>query len=128
SEEEYADLLDDTEAAQNQLAGYMHAGEQAMADSKHEDAARAYAAAAQMKPNEAYIIQQLALATYKSNQPSQLDALIAGLRIIDEIDPDHSNDPETLGITGAIRKRLWLLTKDQAQLNAAIRYYARGFE
>jgi hypothetical protein len=128
TEEEYAELLDETEALQEQLVGYMRAGELACRESRHADAAREFAAAAQMKPDEPYIIQQLALNTYKSKVPSELDALITGLRIIDGLKPDHSNDPETLGITGAIRKRLWLVTKDRVQLDAAIRYYARGFE
>ncbi len=128
TEEEYAELLEETEAAQKRLADFMRAGDQALKDSRHQEAARAFAAAAQLKSGEPYIVQRLALATYKSKEPSELEALIAGLRVIEELDPDHSNDPETLGITGAIRKRLWLLTKDRAQLDAAIRYYGRGFE
>lgn len=128
TEEEYAELLDETEAAQERLSSYMRSGEQALKESRHQDAARAFAAASQMKPDEPYIVQKLALATYKSKQPSELDALITGLRIIERLDPDRSNDPETLGITGAMRKRLWLLTKDSVQLDAAIRFYGRGFE
>lgn len=128
TEEEYAELLDETEAAQERLSSYMRSGEQALKESRHQDAARAFAAASQMKPDEPYIVQNLALATYKSKQPSELDALITGLRIIESLDPDRSNDPETLGITGAMRKRLWLLTKDSVQLDAAIRFYGRGFE
>jgi len=128
TDEEYAELLNETEADQERLAGYMRTGELCSRASQHEDAAKAFAAAAAMKPGEPYIIQQLALATYKAKAPSELEALISGIRIIDALDPDRSNDPETLGIVGAMRKRLWLLTKDRAQLDAAIRYYARGFE
>ena len=128
SDQEYADLLDDTEAVQQRLSGYMSDGDNALRASRFEDAARAFAAAAEMKPGDPYVVQQLALATYKSGKPSKLEALINGLRTIDQLDPDHSNDPETLGITGAIRKRLWLETKDAIQLDAAIKYYGRGFE
>lgn len=128
TEEEYADLLDETEAAQTLLATLMRSGEQALKESRHKEAAHAFAAAAKMKAGEPYILQLLALATYKSKQPSELNALITGLSIIDELDPNHSNDPETLGITGAMRKRLWLLTNDPIQLDAAIRFYGRGFE
>lgn len=128
SDEEYAELLDETEAAQEQLSGHMRLGEKAMSESRHTDAALAFSAAVKMKPGEPYIIQQYALATYKSKQPSEVEALISGLRILDELDPDHSNDPETLGITGAIRKRLWLTTGDRSQLESALRYYGRGFE
>ncbi len=128
NEEQYAELLDDTEAAQHRLATLMHHGEQALRESKHDEAARAFAAANQLKPGDAFIIQQLALTTYKSDQPTHIEALVAGLQLIRQLDPDRSNDPETLGIAGAIQKRLWLSTNDAAQLDAAIRHYTRGFE
>lgn len=128
SDEEFAELLDEKEAEQERLSGYMCAGESASKDSRHSDAVTAYAAASQLKPNDPFIIQQLALATYKSEQPSVISALVNGLQIISVLQPDSSNDPETRGITGAMNKRLWLSTKDPAQLDAAIRHYGRGFE
>lgn len=128
SDEQFADLLDETEAAQEKLSELMQRGEAAMKASDPERAAAAFQAAALMKGPDPYIIQQLGLATYKSKKPSAFEALIAGLRIMDQLNPDASNDPETLGITGAIRKRLWHSTGDRAQLDAAIRYYGRGFE
>ncbi len=128
TDSEYKQLLDDTEAVQERLSAFIQAGQRAFKDSRHEDAVKAFSGALGMKPGEPYLVQQLALATYKAGKPSKIDALIEGLRIIDHLDPDHSNDPETLGITGAIRKRLWQETRDRAQLDAAIRYYGRGFE
>lgn len=106
----------------------MHAGESACKDSRHSDAVTAYKAADQLKPNEPFILQQLALATYKSEQPSTIAALMNGLMVISALQPATSNDPETRGITGAIYKRLWLETQDPSQLDAAIRHYGRGFE
>jgi len=128
TDNEYRQLLDETEAVQEKLFALIQSGQQAFKDSRADDAVKAFTAADQMKPGEPYLVQQLALATYKAGKPSKLDALIEGLRIIDQLAPDKSNDPETLGITGAIRKRLWQETGDLAQLNAAIRYYGRGFE
>lgn len=128
TENEYRQLLDETEAVQEKLSALIQSGQQAFKVSRADEAVKAFAAAVQMKPGEPYLVQQLALATYKAGKPSKLDALIEGLRIIDQLVPDKSNDPETLGITGAIRKRLWQETKDIAQLDAAIRYYGRGFE
>ncbi|MGC6400336.1 tetratricopeptide repeat-containing protein [Sphingomonas sp. FW199] len=128
SEEEFSDLVDETEAAQERLSELMQRGEAAMKASDPEGAVQAFQAAAHLKGPDPFIIQQLGLATYKTKKPSPLEALIAGLRIMDQLSPDASNDPETLGITGAIRKRLWHLTSDRAQLDAAIRYYGRGFE
>lgn len=128
STEQYEDLLDETEAFQEHLFSYIDSGKQFMKSSSFDDAVKAFTIANQMKPNEPFIIQQLALATYKSEKPSDISALISGLIIIDQLSPDHSNDPETLGITGAIHKRLWLKTDDRAQLDSAIQYYGRGFE
>ena len=128
TEAEFAELLDETEAAQEQLAGYIRRGEEALRASSHFEAAQAFSLAATMKPLEPHIIQRLALTTYKSAHPSKLEALISGLQIISRLDPEHSNDPETLGITGAIRKRLWDLVGDGIQLNEAINAYRRGFE
>lgn len=128
NEEEFSDLVDETEAAQERLSELMQKGEAAMKASNPEVAVNAFKAAAHLKGPDPFIIQQLALATYKAKKPSPLAALIAGLQIINQLSPDISNDPETLGITGAIYKRLWHLTNDRPQLDAAIRYYGRGFE
>jgi tetratricopeptide repeat protein len=72
-----------------------------------------------------YIVQQLALATYKA------DSSIAGLReahsIMGEVHPETSNDPETLGLWGAIHKRLWEATGDRTALDEAITAHERGF-
>jgi tetratricopeptide (TPR) repeat protein len=75
-----------------------------------------------------YYIQQYALCTYKSKQPSEKTALTEALCIIKRLEPDNkTTDPETLGIAGSINKRLWLLTKDIEYLNKAIFYYKKGF-
>lgn len=71
---------------------------------------------------------ELALATYKSQKPSKLLALTKVLQIINTLDPDESNDPETLGIAGAIHKQLWKITQDVVALDFAIKYYKRGFD
>jgi MAP3K TRAFs-binding domain len=72
-----------------------------------------------------YILQQLALATYKS------DASESGLReacnVLQELRPGTSNDPETLGLWGAIHKRLWEKAKDRRALDKAITAHERGF-
>ena len=75
-----------------------------------------------------YVVQQLALTTYKSEVPSKREALERGLKIIAELHPETSNDTETLGIAGAIEQRLWEITADRAQLDRAIEYYGRGFQ
>ena len=41
--------------------------------------------------------------------------------------PELSTDPETLGLSGAIKKRLFGLTQQMTYLDDAIRFYERGF-
>ena len=43
------------------------------------------------------------------------------------LNPDTSNDTETLGLWGAVHKRLWELTRRSAHLDEAVRGYERGF-
>lgn len=121
-------MVTDAEHLQGEFREHLHAGEQALRASEHRQAAIAFAAAAKLKPDEPAIIQKLALATYKSQWPTAEEALTTGLSILSVLNPDGSNDPETLGIAGAMHKRLWQLKHDRAQLDAAIRCYGRGFE
>ncbi len=128
STEQYQNLLDETEDFQDHLSGLIQAGIEFVRNSSFDDAVKVFSTANRMKPNDPYIIQQLTLATYKSKKPSEISALISALVVIDQLSPSDSNDPETLGITGAIYKRLWAATHDPVQLDLAIQHYGRGFE
>jgi hypothetical protein len=80
-----------------------------------------------MKPEDPYIIQRLALATYKSEFPTEKDALLEARDLLAALKPQTSNDTETLGLWGAVHKRLWNAAHDPAHLDEAVRAYARGF-
>jgi hypothetical protein len=80
-----------------------------------------------LQPNDPYIIQQLALATYKSQQPNPLQALHKAKAILEALAPATSSDAETVGLWGAIHKRLWEIGQSGDDLNTAIRAYARGY-
>jgi hypothetical protein len=77
--------------------------------------------------NDDYLVQRLALATYKAQQPTPAAALEEAQSWLARLHPETSNDTETLGLWGAVRKRHWDLTRDPAHLDAAIRAYERGF-
>lgn len=128
NDEQFADLVDEMEAEQERLANLIKRGEEAAGLSDHASAAAAYGLADRFKPRDPFIIQQLALSTYKAELPDPITALMNGIEIIKVLEPDLSNDPETRGITGAMHKRLWLITGARAQLDIAIRHYRRGFE
>jgi hypothetical protein len=81
----------------------------------------------QERPEDPYIVQRLALVTYKSKHPSPKAALEDARELLKTLNPATSNDTETLGLWGAVHKRLWELTEDGAYLDEAIRGYERGF-
>ena len=78
-------------------------------------------------PGDPFILQQLALATYKSKLPDPKSALAEARKILQELQPETTNDPETLGIWGAIHKRLWELDSKPEDLDESIRSYGKGF-
>ena len=80
-----------------------------------------------MAPNDPFVTQRLALATYKSKFPSPLQALRNAQVILGELEPSVSTDAETVGLWGAIHKRLWDLTGEQSDLDTALLSYEKGF-
>jgi tetratricopeptide (TPR) repeat protein len=81
-----------------------------------------------LEPQEdPYIIQRLSMITYKSKKPTEKDALIEAHALLNQLNPGTSNDTETLGLWGAVHKRLYEITKDKKYLDEAIRAYERGF-
>lgn len=78
-------------------------------------------------PNNDYVVQQLALCIYKSKEPNETIALERALEIIKKLNPQKSLDTETLGITGAIYKRLYKLNNNFDYLDEAIFYYKKGY-
>jgi hypothetical protein len=79
------------------------------------------------RPEDPYIIQRLALLTYKSKYPTEDAALKEARDLLTVLNPATSNDTETLGLWGAVHKRLWETNKDAAYLDEAVRSCERGF-
>jgi hypothetical protein len=71
-------------------------------------------------PEDPYLVQQLALATYKSKQPDPQTSLTDAKRILHRLKPHQTVDAETLGLWGAVHKRLWELTGDRQALDEGI--------
>ncbi len=79
------------------------------------------------KKGDVYIIQQLALATYKSKKPTLEEALTEAKKILSQLNPYQTTDPETLGLWGAIHKRFWEVTGNTEHLEESIWAYEKGF-
>jgi tetratricopeptide (TPR) repeat protein len=125
---EFEELLEDAEDAQEKFSSLIDEAEKASDASKHSDAAQNFEKLLEMRPDNPYLRQQAALHTYKSKTPSEPIALMKAMQILAPLEPEKSNDPETLGLSGAIYKRLWDQTQDKATLNQAIKFYEKGFE
>jgi Tetratricopeptide Repeats-Sensor len=78
-------------------------------------------------PADPYLIQQLALATYKSKSPDPEASLLEAKKILERLKPRETTDAETLGLWGAVHKRLWELKLDRGALDDAIWALEKGF-
>ncbi len=79
-----------------------------------------------------FVVQQLALATYKAKDRDPHARLLEAREVLRFLNPERSTDPETLGLWGAVHKRLSELPaasecERREALEAAIRAYGRGF-
>lgn len=77
--------------------------------------------------NDAYLIQRLAMATYKARQPDKIKALNDALALLYKLDLEHTNDAETVSLAGAIEKKLYEEGEGLEHLSNAILYFQRGY-
>lgn len=110
------------------LSAFTLGGERALAEDRFDAAVTYFTDALGLRPGDPYLTQRLALATYKSANPSPLGAFLEARKILQALDPDVSNDPETLGLWGSVHKHLWFLTGERKHLDTAILAHERGFD
>lgn len=129
TQKEYQRIIGDLSEREESIFAISERAKHFMEDSNFIEAARLWEKAEGLVPNESYFTQQHALAKYKSKKPTELSSLTDALKIIQKLDPDsETNDPETLGLTGAIYKNMWHVTDDGECLKRAIHYYGKGFQ
>ena len=111
-------------------------GEAALAASNFEKAKTLFASAVEIGKDEKepavsasdpYLIRSLALATSKTEKPNKVAALKAGLRLLEQLDLKHTNDPETVSMAGSIEKKLYEEGGGEEHLSSAILYFQRGY-
>jgi len=67
-----------------------------------------------------------ALCTYKGSSKNLL-SLGRAMEILERLNPKNTSDPEILGLSGAINKRIFELNGETQYLEDSIWYYDRGF-
>ncbi len=98
-----------------------------MHNSKFEEACTLLKVVHDIRPNDTFVVQQMALATYKSKCLPPLEALHKAKDILQTLNPADTNNPETLGLWGSVHKKIWEITHDPKDLNEAITAHERGF-
>ncbi|SSQ07122.1 Uncharacterised protein [Acinetobacter baumannii] len=129
-EEEYIQIIRDLSEKEKGIFALVEQAKLEMKSKNFKQAASLWKKASEKIEKDAYFIQQWALCTYKDETVSPQVALIDALEIINKLNPTDRNtvDPETLGLTGAIYKRLWELNPETTEyLDRAIDFYKRGF-
>lgn len=112
-EESISDLLNNAEEAKNEL--------------DYSTAIELLEKATKIAPANDFILQRLALATYKSKSPDSVNALFNAELILDVLNPKQTTDLETLGLSGAINKRLYEELDEVEFLDKALWFYEKGF-
>lgn len=129
SEEEYEKIINDLAEEEKYIFAIVEKAKNEMRNNNFVEAEKQWSKASNKLPNESYFKQQQALCRYKSKDPSEMSALTDALSIIKELDLDgKTNDPETLGIAGAINRRIYEETDDLSYLDRAIDHYGKGFK
>ncbi|WP_291138883.1 tetratricopeptide repeat-containing protein [Flavobacterium sp. UBA7663] len=126
SDEEFNAIITELADKEKHIFAIVENAKKLMSENDFINAYKYWDKASKIIESETFFIQQKALCRYKSKEPSEQMSLSDALNIIEDLLP--SNDPETLGITGSIYKRLYLINKDIEFLNRAIDNYGKGWK
>lgn len=127
---EYIQIIKELAEKEKSIFALVEKAKLEMNNGNFSEASKLWKKASDKVENDNYFVQQYALCTYKDKTVNPNIALTDALGIIRKLEPEDRNttDPETLGITGAIYKRLWQNNKETIEyLDRAIEYYKRGF-
>jgi tetratricopeptide (TPR) repeat protein len=78
-------------------------------------------------PHDADVTLRLGQATALSAQPNVEAALHAACEVLRELDPDNTNNPETLALWGDLHYQLWHITPSREYLDESVQAHERGF-
>lgn len=109
------------------LSELINDAENAKNNNEFKAAILLYEVCLKIEPKNVFLLQRLALVTYKNGKPNVKKALLEAENILEELIPEETTDIETLGLSGAINKRLFEETNDMIYLEKSIRFYSKGF-
>ncbi len=126
---EYEEItkLKDVFIGQPSLSDLIYDGEDLKNKGDYKTAKLLFEAALTYDKNNKFLKQRIVLTTYKSEKPNKKSALLKAQRLLKPLNPETTTDTETLGLSGAINKRLFEITNDIDYLNKAIKFYEKGF-
>ena len=127
SDKEFTQIIGDMADQENFLFAIVAKANIHKKNQNFIEATKYWEKASELAPNEVYFVQQMALCKYKSRDPSIKMALRDAITIIAPL-LEETNDPESLGIGGAIYKNLYRETGDIEILERAIEYYGKGYK
>jgi tetratricopeptide (TPR) repeat protein len=127
SEDEKKNLQQQASLPGDSIHGLLKEAEALKSAKKYEEALAILRQARERDSNNPYITQRIALLIYKSGLPAPVESLNLALKELKTLQPDITNDPETLGLCGAIYKRLHEQTGQQSYLEKSLSFYERGF-
>lgn len=118
-----------TEQPKNQvsLSELMNDAEKAKNNNDFGVAILLYKACLKFDTQNVFLRQRIALVTYKFGKPNSKKALLDAENILRDLNPSETTDIETLGLCGAINKRLYEETSNLKYLEKSINFYSKGF-
>jgi len=128
TKEEYEELVENIDSSES-ISNLVELAEKEKNNKNHSEAIRLLNEALENTYNkhDIFIIQRLALNTYKSEKLGNISSLFKALDILKVLNPEETTNPETLGLLGAINKRLFEELKDEKHLTKSLHYYERGY-
>jgi tetratricopeptide (TPR) repeat protein len=126
TEEEIDDIKENIKE-DGSLSDFMSAAEDAKNKKDYATAVQYLEKALALKQDNVLVTQRLALVTYKSETPTKHAALNRALAYLEDLNPLMSIDLETLGLSGAIHKRLFEIENNPEHLRKSIWFYEKGF-
>lgn len=120
-------VIPEKDEIQPSFSELVNNAEDAKNNKEYKVAGMLYEVCLKFEPQNVFLRQRLALVTYKNEKPTIKKSLLEAESILKELKPEETTDTETLGLSGAINKRLFEETKDEKFLDKSIWFYSKGY-